>query len=510
MFIGSHTDPTGTDGPSMYGIPFSNEFSSQTQNFHNPERDQSITSRFLHLVLLSHLYHTSSSCSWVSSGCPESQQQQTNSFDRHQHNVLSQLIENKTASRLTESINTPNTTNINTTPIGCVADMDNDNSFNFQVNEDTFVRTSPAHATFAKTSFDDINTQFVDENGNNTWQFNAGSPLRQSPVTDSPTKQPNQGEYRDANDGFNPTGWADKFGPQTFEPRPNSATVATSPTRASRTSSKKGKGTKGVPANATVIDITSDDDLYEWNGRKSQKDGAVESPQAMEIDSPPARGTGTVFTSNTARNIPLEPTRPEWRSGIVDVGDGISQNHAKANNIGGSEDSEEFRANFADLKNVPPFAQSKSGLKSFLDLKDNLPFESKASENVQTKLQKVQKLIFPTPPTAPVIPATVLVEGMRPNAGAWHKYLEAFESYLREWEAFNTKVVDHFSARNSHISKQREFAGYQFLISRAEHTIQEYSNWIEQDNDVRRRWNVACDRHEDNFRDFMAFRAKMK
>ena len=258
----------------------------------------------------------------------------------------------------------------------------------------------------------------------------------------------------------------------------------------------------------------SDDDIYEWNGRKPQPQGvSVDSPQAMDIDSPPAVPPSR---TNSARNIHVEPSRPEWRSGDVheragnSTPDTTEKEEKSTTNAGGSEDTEEFRASFADLKNVEPFSQPKTGLKSFGDLKDNLPFESKASGDLGTKYSKPGPLVFPTPPTGPRLPPTLAIDSMTPNTASWEKYLREFESYMREWEMFNQLVVDHFATRNSHIARIRESKGYAFLGTRNETDIQEYFSWVQQDNDVRRRWNAACDMHEERFREFMTFRERMK
>jgi len=176
----------------------------------------------------------------------------------------------------------------------------------------------------------------------------------------------------------------------------------------------------------------------------------------------------------------------------------------------GSEDSEDIRASFADLKNVAPFAHEQSGLRSLDDLKDSLPFESKASEELPIKKPKAPPLDFPSPPEAPRLPPTVAIEGMKPNAASWSKYLEDFEIYLRQWDSFNGQVVDHFATRKSNISSIRAAKGYSFLGARSDSDIQSYMQWVQQDNYVRQRWSAACEEHEKRLREFMAFREKMK
>lgn len=447
----------------------------------------------------------------ASSGCHPGQPKASR-FEQQQHDVIALLINNMAASSPAAPSQLPHSPVYEPT-----ANSESYHSFNFDVNDETFVRTSPHQANFAKNSVDDINTQFGQDNGPETWRFSAGTPTQDGTGSQaSPKRQQGSDADQDAADsdnpeGFNATGWAEKFGPQTFAPPQNSANNA-SPTRTSRANSKKSKPGKPIPGNATVIDISSDEDTYEWNGRKPAKDGLVSSPQAMEIDSPPSRPSGMPSRTNSARNINVEPSRPEWRSGDFENKPPLPERPRSPikPTVGGSEDSEEFRTTLGDFKNVPPFTQPNAGLKSFIDLKDNLPFESRSSAESPAKLPKAQPLVFPQPPVAPRLPPTVAVDSIKPTVAAWNQYLAEFKTYLAEWEAFNSKVVDHFSARNSRTATLRAAKGYEFLGSRRDDEIQEYYNWIEQDNDVRRRWNAACDGHEMHVRELMAFREKMK
>ncbi|KAF4345343.1 hypothetical protein FBEOM_644 [Fusarium beomiforme] len=491
-------------------------------------------------------------------------------FERQQLELLSQLIDNASPDSPAKK---PKLQSRGYKPPGMSnrANKVHSNSFSFPVNDDTFSRTSPDHHRFTRRSTDDINTSFADDEDAAGWEFNAGGGEQDSPTKPrkpsrrSPGKRPpmsgkstpsfmSDAERSDSakpESAFNPAGW--DFGPQTFVPQPSKSV---SPTRSIRTNSRKPKASKTTSYVNLVDDSSSEDEVLEWRGRKVQEDpAAAESPQAMDIDTPPAASTmppprppkipspqpvqatpspqpgqpvdqpqqpdetnsapGVVPAPHVARNINVEPTRPEWRPGNVDTVNGSEQRPESPrkpfnpNNVG-SEDSEEFRASFADLRNVAPFTQQSSGLKSFSDLKDNLPFESKAAPQIPMKLPKVHSLIFPAAPTAPQIPAAVTVNGVKPSVLTWETYVKDFENYLKQWDTFNAQVVDHFATRKSHIARTREEKGYSFLENRGDTDIQEYYNWLEQDMDVRRRWAAACEEHEHRFREFMAFRMKMK
>ncbi|RGP73493.1 hypothetical protein FSPOR_2075 [Fusarium sporotrichioides] len=481
-------------------------------------------------------------------------------FERQQMALLTQLIGNagsesplKKAKHRPRSTNTPSKLNS--------ANKTNSNSFSFPVNDDTFRRTSPDQPPFSRRNTDDIDTSFVEEENAAEWEFSAGGAEQGSPAKHrkgrrSPGKRPtmsgkstpsfvSDSERPDSTkpeSAFNPEGW--NFGPQTFVPQP---AKSVSPTRLSRTNSRKPKASRKPNYTSVADDSSSEDEVLEWRGRKVQDEPpAAESPQAMDIDTPPVSNSippprppkipspqpphttpspqpaqpaeanqvpGTA--AHTARDIYVEPSRPEWREANVENANGV-ENRVESprkpfnpNNVG-SEDSEEFLASFADLRNVAPFTQQSSGLKSFSDLKDNLPFESKPAPQIPIKLPAVHPLIFPDAPIAPQIPSAVMVAGVQPSAQTWETYVKDFENYMKQWDVFNAQVVDHFATRKSHIARTRAEKGYSFLENRGDADIQEYYNWLEQDMDVRRRWTAACEEHEQRFREFMAFRIKMK
>jgi hypothetical protein len=376
---------------------------------------------------------------------------------------------------------------------------------------------------FARSSTDDINTTFVNDDGKTPWQFGAASTNQQNQNggDKTPSKSaaansssaPKAGQASQPQTAFDANTWGDQFGPHTFEPQTRSTSV--SPTKASRANSKKTRQPKSQPDVITIED-SSDEEVFSWTGRKTQANpAAVDSPQAMDID-PPQEPVVEQAPVHEARNIPVEPSRPEWRPGDFGARAGSAGSKKSPEttvnaNAAGSEDSEEFKASLADLSKVAPFAQQASGLKSFKDMKDHLPFESKASDEVFDKGDKdITRLAFPQIPVAPRPSPSFAVEGIKPTASAWQKYAAEFETYLRQWSEFNSSVIDHFEARRSNLVASRAANGYDFLRARGDEGCAEYLKAVSQDNDVRRRWNEACENHEERLREFMTFRAKMK
>ncbi|TDZ25791.1 DnaJ-related protein rsp1 [Colletotrichum orbiculare MAFF 240422] len=329
--------------------------------------------------------------------------------------------------------------------------------FNFPIDDDTFERTEPRQPSFSRRSTNDINTSFVNNEGSEAFQFSAGSPVHESTIRSQ------------------------------------------SGSRSSRSFALGGS-----------------EEENEWRGRKATAEPVgAKSPNAMDIDPPHAGVAQTAAQSNGVRNIPVEPSRPEWRPGNVDGVNGTAPKPAPLKptfnaNAAGSEDSEEFRANFAELKNVAPFADSASGLGSLGDLKMNLPFESQASSRIPIEKEKSKPTLdFPITPVAPRPPPTFAV-GLKPTGGAWQKYVQDFQSYVLRWEIFNAQVIEHFNARKTQVADLRARNGYRFLASRGDEELHEYLEWMQQDKDVRRKWAIACEDHEARIREFMVYKAKMR
>lgn len=417
------------------------------------------------------------------------------------------------------------------------------NSFNFQFRNDNF---TPDPHRFTRSSADNINTKFVaDEDGASSWQFNAGSPVTETdrpnlpPRSKSGTRVGRKSPYRAQSkqasfvdltedettaapgaftaepSAFNPEEWSEKIGPQTFEPPlPQKATASpTRPARPIRQLSKKSvRMTMGTAGLVDSDESSGQDDLPQQappTTHVGDQNGpaGTESPGAMDIDSPPAKPG-----MNGVRNIPVEPSRPEWRAGDVNgiKPDAVPQQPGFVPFAGGSEDTEEFKASFAEFRNVEPFAEHATGLGSFGDMKSTLPFPSRASVQVPIKKEKPKpvKLNLPDPPRPPHPPAALAVASLKPSAATWQKYVGEFYMYLAEWHVYNTKFTDHFQARGLEV--QKKLNGPNWLESRDDSGMHEYLHWAEEDREVRAKWTDACNEHESQLREFAAYRVKMK
>ncbi|KKY36891.1 hypothetical protein UCDDA912_g03118 [Diaporthe ampelina] len=400
-------------------------------------------------------------------------------------------------------------------------------SFGVQYKDESF---TDRHR-FSRNSADNINTRFVaDESDASNWQFNAGSPVdetgrpamprsksgsrvgRKSPFRAQsfqvPSGEPANEGGPPQNSSFNPEEWSEKIGPQIFQ---TSTAQKANTARPIRNPSKKPKPVRMTAGTAGMVESdessSGQDDGLKKPTSPGNANGLNEtaSPNAMDIDPPM-----DYLSAKGVRNIPVEPSRPEWRAGDVKgMTPGLTPGAVP--HACGSEDTEEFRASLSDLKNVEPFAQRPTGLDSFGDLKSTLPFLSGASGQAPIAHPqpnpKPTNLHLPVAPKPPNAPPTFAVAGLKPSAAAWEKYAGDFYRYLTEWHRFNTKFSEHFHARNLEVQKKVIDPGW--VKSRDPSGIQEYLTWAEQDRQVRATWAQACDNHEMHVRVFMAHRDKM-
>ncbi|KAI0111890.1 hypothetical protein F4814DRAFT_441150 [Daldinia grandis] len=413
----------------------------------------------------------------------------------------------------------------------------------------------------ARNSADSINTRFVDDELPEDWKFSAGTasasdpqtPTRITPhsrsrvgrrqvprprnmETDSvPSAQASAGNGIGL--GFSAWEWSAKIEPRHFEPQPPRST-SSSPSR--RANLKKSKPVKMTAGTAGLVD---EEENEGWQEAQSAGPvpGNVDTATAMDIDSPPSEkvnDTLKVSQMNSARKIPVEPHREEWRAGNVNEvraksasptrdGNTTKENFAQTSGPetasipaahpfvaqhGGSEDTDEFRTTFSDFRKVEPFVDpAPRGLGDFGDLKTTLPFQSKPSEHIPLDKEHPPKsttLEFPAPPVAPRLPQAVLTAGIRPNQVQFSKYAQDFYQYMDKWESFNARIMAHFATRQENFKIRRQQRGVAWLDTSlgGSDAARDYLAELEQDQVVRQQWLGAHADHQAKIREFMMFR----
>jgi len=254
----------------------------------------------------------------------------------------------------------------------------------------------------------------------------------------------------------------------------------------------------------------------------------VDSPNAMDIDSPPDQQSDTPkarhngFTTakeftNEARSVPVEPSRPEWRAGDASGSDVPSAaqmrpdlpprsgNEGSRRRTTKSADEEDFKTNFEDLKNVEPLHHPATGLQSFNDLTSTLPFPSRAASTLTIPRNLSSgELDLPNPPRAPVVPP--VINATRPSMSSWESYLVDFKAYMAEWDIFNTRMIMHFVARKNQIDAMK--SGW--LEAFGDNDLAKYQEGMIEDFKVRQHWDVACEKHQAAIEKFQLFKERLR
>ncbi|KAI0022710.1 hypothetical protein F4780DRAFT_163992 [Xylariomycetidae sp. FL0641] len=486
-----------------------------------------------------------------------------------QRSEVARLVENQArfGSELTQERNGASvnkfdsTTSATGTPQAC-ADHIRPSSFNFAAQNGA-PSGNVGSQPFPRSSADNINTQFVQDESAAGWQFKAGSPvvdenapsasprprpqsrtrpIRRPTIRTRVPETPSMPSMPDATgpakQTFEPEVWNEQIGSQHFVPQPTKSASA-SPTR--RAGSRKAKPVKMTAGTAGLVD--SDDEEGFPEARRPSSGVGSAAADAMDIDTPPAEtvpDTLKIPKANVPRNIPVEPYRADWRAGDVNgVHSKIPDPAPKAEAASGastqatnprpasapsaahplkplnmgSEDSEEFLTNLSDLGNCPPFAQPPTGLKSFDELKRNLPFESKPSEQIPIESHPAPppRLDFPVVPVAPRLPPTVGVAGLRPNAASFRKYTQDFYTYLERWENFNKKLLLHFSTREAYHHKRKSAMREPWIADTSiTDNAQNYLIELEQDEAVHAQWLDAHREHRKRVAEYKEFRERVK
>lgn len=338
---------------------------------------------------------------------------------------------------------------------------------------------------------------------------------------------------------FNAEEWAKTFKPQTFafpSPGGSNRPAARTPRRTRTGSSIK---TSRTAANAAMVseDDSSDDKGLFMGKRNSQSaatptnshnipSNGTDSPNAMDVDPPLEQEADPVKThrengfaafrnaANEARNVPLEPSRPDWRE-TNGVNNTVPQTASPKPNLPPrrsadfstskrrttkSADEEDFKTNFEDLKNVEPLHNPATGLHSFADLTSNLPFPSQAAKTLTIDKDVLSgKLKLPNPPRAPDAPNTM-------SPSEWEPFLVVFKSYMVEWNTFNTQMIMHFVARKNQVDDMR--VGW--LEAFGDTQLKKYTDGLREDAQVRVHWDVACGKHEDAMAKFQYVKDRIR
>ncbi|RFU30553.1 hypothetical protein B7463_g5797, partial [Scytalidium lignicola] len=298
--------------------------------------------------------------------------------------------------------------------------------------------------------------------------------------------------------------WAQYFKPPTFIPPPPAKP------RAARSTGRKPRAPRSTSA---VVDDDDDEDSSDapplFMGRNATKPASASkngtkngasmdagSPDAMDIDSPPAVKSPVPATPD----VPVTPTikkTPSHRPPSLNTTPNLTPHsedskRAKRGSAPPTANGNGGSINLDSLKQTEPIKQpASSGLNSFDDLFASLPFESRAS------------LILPTTesfiPMAPLTPSTL-------TQASYADYIAEFKTYMTQWGLFNSRLVLHFVARK----KQTVQFSNDFVENMTDGLLNSYLEGLHEDQNLRTKWFEATQVHEVALRDFQGVQLKAK
>jgi hypothetical protein len=179
--------------------------------------------------------------------------------------------------------------------------------------------------------------------------------------------------------------------------------------------------------------------------------------------------------------------------------------------------------NLDDLKKTAPFAPSATGIQDLDDLSNAIPFDSRAAPSVDPALNRtisstVRRLDLPKPPKTVVPPPE---DGLTQEA--WESYVRNVNTYLRDWNVFNIKMLDHFRTRqdqinvgmrNNWISSVGDGPSVEAFDTGGDSSLRAgfatYMAWLEDDSRCRSWWDTANERHRECFENLARVRDTVK
>ncbi|KAJ6121017.1 Heat shock protein DnaJ N-terminal [Penicillium sp. IBT 18751x] len=186
-----------------------------------------------------------------------------------------------------------------------------------------------------------------------------------------------------------------------------------------------------------------------------------------------------------------------------------------------------------NLRNTAPFTNTNSGgIENLEDVHTNLPFDSRANQPRTAKRDiKPRALNLPNPPKRPwapqPTPAFAGSQYLTLSRDKWNWYVSAMSTYMHDWNKFNQRMLLHFNTRQAAIetglspkwisavgdtarlqidgadedekSEDRDESdeGDDLVPGSGKGGFSAYLRGIEEDVQVRKHWDVACEMHRE-------------
>ncbi|KAJ5997803.1 hypothetical protein N7522_009463 [Penicillium canescens] len=391
-------------------------------------------------------------------------------------------------------------------------------------------------------------------NRRGTTQTSTGSPLP-NPFGPTPFHQPSQQQQQQptpfAQAKFSADSWAEQLRNLSWAPDAEKARQTNHPQ--SRSPKKQPRATKlrSTPQPANVA--TEADEAKETiNDEGSTQPNGTATPdvEAMDLDYdlpipsgvPPvpakvpvdgSSGPGSASASYPDLAAQAAPDAPPVKK---------TKTPPRAEGSAANADARAPLFNLDNLRNTVPFSSTAGGgIENLEDVHATLPFESQAKQQNSNKRDiRPRELQLPNPPKRPWAPkpAPLTLTSTQPVLlrDKWNWYVSAMGTYMHEWNAFNRRMLKHFNARQeanetglapgwisavgdssrlsindadddidsngtsgkTKIREDADDALDEFLVpGSSKGGFSAYLRGVEEDIQVRKHWDVACEMHRE-------------
>ncbi|KAB8238299.1 DnaJ domain protein [Aspergillus alliaceus] len=211
--------------------------------------------------------------------------------------------------------------------------------------------------------------------------------------------------------------------------------------RSPRKQTRVGTKARATPQPASVA-TEAEEAKATTGGDDDKQDSGQADGEAMDLDDDTPAKEATAEPEKVAKGPGKDVPQPKSRPPS-------SGNDVK------TEDMKSKSQHF-DLKNLgktAPFASTTNGgIEDLRDIHAHLPFESRAKVQRTTMRDiRPRELICPNPPKRPQPPQHVPISAGSQQLGlprkAWDRYVAEMNTYMREWNSFNRRMIHHFNAR---------------------------------------------------------------
>ncbi|KAJ5167352.1 uncharacterized protein N7482_006133 [Penicillium canariense] len=274
----------------------------------------------------------------------------------------------------------------------------------------------------------------------------------------------------------------------------------------------------------------------------SEQEPINEEPMDIDEDLRPMPPQAAPVPRNVPAGGPRHTNYPDLSAHAAPAAPSAAQQKSQPpQHKEGSTSQSSVRSPLFDLGNfgnTAPFTSTNSGgIENLGDVHATLPFESRAKAQTTTKQDiRPRDLKLPNPPKRPWAPALVPIhlgsQQMVIPREKWNWYVSAMGTYMHDWNSFNRRMLLHFNARQDAVetglapgwisavgdtarlkmngvgedgdddnSRPRDDAELNELDDLEPGTgkggFSAYLRGIEEDIQVRKHWEVACEMHRE-------------